>query len=109
MPMDLGSGQIATNSEPSYDARSRPRAEPRTAQSVRPYDRRPLNGAQAVDAAEARLNESWVFPDTTGHMVASGLAQELAATLCAYGMVGGEVAQMEHRLDRTASPLTSDI
>jgi hypothetical protein len=47
-----------------------------------------------VDAAAARLDESWVQPDNTGHMLASGLAEELAATLCAYGMVAAEVDHM---------------
>jgi len=51
-----------------------------------------LDWADAVDAAAARLIGSWVNPDTTDHMVASGLADEFAATLCAYGMAPAEVA-----------------
>jgi hypothetical protein len=51
-----------------------------------------VDWADAVDAAAARLIESWVSPDTTDHIVASGLADEFAATLCAYGMAPAEVA-----------------
>jgi hypothetical protein len=58
------------------------------------HDPRPLDWGHVVDAAAARLEESWVRPDSTGHMLASGLAEELAATLCAYGMVAEEVGHM---------------
>jgi hypothetical protein len=64
---------------------------------VPPHDPRPLDWGQAVDAAAARLEESWVKPDATGHMLALGLADELAATLCAYGMVAAEVDHMHHK------------
>jgi len=57
-----------------------------------PANRGVLDWADAVDAAAARLIGSWVNPDTTDHMVASGLADEFAATLCAYGMAPAEVA-----------------
>jgi hypothetical protein len=59
-----------------------------------------LDWADAVDAAAARLIGSWVNPDTTDHIVASGLADEFAATLCAYGMAPAEVAHhIQDRLD----------
>jgi hypothetical protein len=64
----------------------------------RPSNSGPLAWADAVDAAAARLIGSWVNPDTTDHMVASGLADEFAATLCAYGMAPAEVAH--HMRDR---------
>jgi hypothetical protein len=66
----------------------------------RPHDPRPLDWGHVVDAAAARLEESWVRPDNTGHMLASGLAEELAATLCAYGMVAAEVDHM-HQHENT--------
>ena len=64
-------------------------------------DARPLDWGQVVDAAAARLEESWVRPDATGYMAASGLADEFAATLCAYGMVADEVEHMRDRMDET--------
>jgi hypothetical protein len=67
--------------------------------ATRPQDPRPLDWGHVVDAAAARLEESWVRPDNTGHMLASGLAEELAATLCAYGMVAEEVDHMHHHED----------
>ncbi|MGA3002988.1 MAG: hypothetical protein ABSE20_14825 [Acetobacteraceae bacterium] len=66
---------------------------------IRPHDPRPLDWGHVVDAAAARLEESWVRPDNTGHMLASGLADELAATLCAYGMVAAEVDHMHDHGD----------
>jgi len=65
----------------------------------RPHDARPLDWGHVVDAAAARLEESWVRPDSTGHMLASGLADELAATLCAYGMVASEIDHMHDHED----------
>jgi hypothetical protein len=66
---------------------------------IRPHDPRPLDWSHVVDAAAARLEESWVRPDDSGHMLASGLAEELAATLCAYGMVAAEVDHMHDHAD----------
>ena len=66
---------------------------------VRPHNPRPLDWDHVVDAATARLEESWVRPDNSGHMLASGLAEELAATLCAYGMVAAEVDHMRDHAD----------
>jgi hypothetical protein len=77
-----------------------------TALPVLPHDPRPLDWGHVLDAAAARLEESWVRPDVTGHMLASGLADELAATLCAYGMVAEEVDHMhEHSLPPDEPPL----
>jgi len=76
-------------------------------QVIRPHDSRPLDWGHVVDAAAARLEESWVRPDNTGHMLASGLAEELAATLCAYGMVAAEVDHMhDHEDAQHAGPRT---
>jgi len=72
--------------------------------AILPHDPRPLDWGHVVDAAAARLDESWVRPDTTGHMLASGLAEELAATLCAYGMVAAEVDHMHDHEE----PLSGD-
>ena len=66
---------------------------------IRSQDPRPLDWSHAVDAAAARLEESWVRPDSTGHMLSCGLAAELAATLCAYGMVAAEVDHMNGHHD----------
>jgi hypothetical protein len=65
------------------------------------HEPRPLDWGHVVDAAAARLDESWVRPDTSGHMLASGLAEELAATLCAYGMVAAEI---DHMHDQEVAP-----
>jgi hypothetical protein len=61
---------------------------------------RPLDWEHVVDAAAARLEESWVRPDATGYMMASGLADEFAATLCAYGMAAEEADHMHVRMDK---------
>lgn len=77
---------------------------PVQSQVIRPHDPRPLDWGHVVDAAAARLEESWVRPDSSGHMLASGLADELAATLCAYGMVAAEVDHMhDHEEAQPAS------
>jgi hypothetical protein len=70
---------------------------------IQPHDPRPLDWRHAVEAATARLDESWVHPDSTGQMVALGLADELAATLCAYGMVAAEIDHMHARADDPTS------
>ncbi len=62
-----------------------------------------LEWADAVHAAAARLSETSVVPATEAGMVESGLADEFAATLCAYGLASDEVAHHAH--DRTADPL----
>jgi len=76
-----------------------PGREPDSGAVAQPHVPRPLDWGHVVDAAAARLEESWVHPDTTGHMVASGLAGELAATLCAYGMEAEEVDHMNDMAD----------
>jgi hypothetical protein len=53
-----------------------------------------LDWGHVVDVAAARLEESWVSPDMTGFMMTSGLADEFAATLCAYGMAAAEADRM---------------
>ena len=42
----------------------------------------------------------WVRPDETGRMLSSGMADEFAATLCAFGMVAEEVVHMQVHSDR---------
>ena len=78
-------------------------AAPLPAQALRAHEPRPLEWGLVVDAAAARLEESWVRPDNTGHMLASGLADELAATLCAYGMSAAEVDHMNDHADTLAA------
>jgi hypothetical protein len=65
--------------------------------TILPHDPPPLTIEQAIDIAEARLDEAWFQPDARHHMVESGLAQEFAATLCAYGLIEEE---REHTRDR---------
>ena len=68
-------------------------------ESVSIYGQRPVDWEHVVDAAAARLEESWIRPDATGHMMTSGLAEEFAATLCAYGMAAAETDHMQGRMD----------
>ena len=58
---------------------------------------KPLDWDHAREAAAARLIESSIAPDTIAHMEASGQADELAATLCAYGLLTEEVEHMHRR------------
>ena len=51
----------------------------------------PLDWREAMRAATARLNEGWELPETRCH---SAVEEELAAFLCAYGMLGDEVDRM---------------
>lgn len=96
MTMDLLKISVKPELE-QPDAASLP--APVSDEIIRPHDPRPLDWGHVVDAAAARLEESWVRPDATGHMLASGLAEELAATLCAYGMVAAEVDHMHDHED----------
>jgi hypothetical protein len=96
MTMDLFKVPVRTVTEQS-EAAGMPAPPPDLA--IRPHDPRPLDWGHVVDAAAARLEESWVRPDSTGHMLASGLAEELAATLCAYGMSAAEVDHMHDHED----------
>jgi hypothetical protein len=96
MTMDLFKVPVNITTEQS-DAGGMPAPAPNPV--VRPHDPRPLDWGHVVDAAAARLEESWVRPDSTGHMLASGLAEELAATLCAYGMSAAEVDHMHDHED----------
>jgi hypothetical protein len=48
-------------------------------------------------AAEARLNEVRIEPGTGDHPLVAGAAVELAAELCAYGMLADEVDHMRAR------------
>jgi hypothetical protein len=70
------------------------------------HDAATLDWASAVDAAAARLIQAWHARDTNDHMVQSGLADEFAATLCAYGMAPDEIARHLH--DLIGDPLASD-
>lgn len=91
MTMDLGKVPVDKSLEQAKPAGVPAAVDDRV---VRPPPARPLDWSHAVNAAAARLEESWVRPDSTGHMLASGLAEELAATLCAFGMVASEVDHM---------------
>jgi len=50
----------------------------------------PLDLSCATDIATARLNEGWLLPETGVHPAVAGLAAELAAFLCAYGLLAEE-------------------
>jgi hypothetical protein len=96
MTMDLFTVPVKMVAEQA-DAGGMPAPAPKPI--IRSHDARPLDWGHVVDAAAARLEESWVRPDSTGHMLASGLAEELAATLCAYGMSAAEVDHMHDQED----------
>ncbi len=64
-----------------------------------PHEPRPLDWKEAVHAAEARLNEVRIAPGTGDHPVVASAAVELAAELCAYGMLADEVDHMRERED----------
>jgi len=59
-----------------------------------------LEWEDALEAAAARLIETAIEHDNLAHMEESVMANELAAQLCAYGLVMDEVAhQLEHEAD----------
>jgi hypothetical protein len=99
MSMDLSNTLVDSVTEQRDTARP-PASDAQTTHEVRPHDPRPLDWGHAVDLAVARLEESWVRPDGTGHMLSSGLADEFAATLCAFGMVAEEVVHMHAHADK---------
>jgi hypothetical protein len=66
----------------------------------RSAESRSLDWDQAVRAAVARLGEGWPETDTTGHSAAAGLAEELGALLCAYGLLAQEVHRGRDRADK---------
>jgi len=105
MTMDLLKVPVETTPE-QPDAGNPSASVPETV--IHPHDSRPLDWGHVVDAAAARLEESWVRPDNTGHMLASGLAEELAATLCAYGMVAEEVIHMHDHENAAAGRQRTD-
>jgi len=104
MSTDLNNDMVKSATHRADDAQSAfPDQDRDFAPDGHPHDPRALDWGQAVDAAAARLEESWIKPDTTGHMLASGLADELAATLCAYGMVASEVKHMHDHADQLSA------
>ena len=56
-----------------------------------PLEPRTLDWITAVDTAAVRLNEGFGLQYPMNDPVLIGLAQELAALLCAYGMVAEEI------------------
>ena len=58
---------------------------------------RTVDWGQAVCAAAGRLNEAWALPQTTCHPAGAGVEEELAALLCAYGVLTTEVDRMRDR------------
>ncbi len=42
---------------------------------------------QAVSAASGRVNEKWILSLTGSHPAVAGMGEELAAFMCAYGML----------------------
>jgi len=53
-----------------------------------------LDLEEARRVAAARLKEGWISPDTANHPVAAALVEELAALLCAYGLLAKEAERM---------------
>lgn len=104
MTMDLCKSLVEAITE-RPDAARPPAPEPGANPVRNPHEQRPVDWDHAVHAAAARLEEAWIQPDLTGYMRASGLADEFAATLCAYGMVAAEVDHMVRRFaDRPSAP-----
>jgi hypothetical protein len=56
----------------------------------------------AIRAAAARLKESWLLPETRNHPAVAALAVELAAFLCAYGLLADEVRRGRAQADNPA-------
>jgi hypothetical protein len=55
-----------------------------------------LDWGQAVRATTARLDEGWELPETKCD---PAVEEELAALLCAYGVLGDEVGRMDAGLE----------
>jgi hypothetical protein len=69
----------------------------------------PLDWAQAVRAATARLHDGWESPETDCHLAMAELEEELAAFLCAYGVIGDEVDRLHAFRTATCTPSFDDI
>jgi len=61
--------------------------------------RRPLDFAFALDAATARLNEQVFGAEPADPLAESGMRQELASALCAFGELANEADHMRTRAD----------
>ena len=61
-----------------------------------------LEWDDAIRAAAARLKESWLLPETQHHPAVATLAVELAAFLCAYGLLAEEVRRSQAQADNPA-------
>jgi hypothetical protein len=68
-------------------------------------ERRPLDWSEAVRAADARLAEQQIEPGSPARP-AEGEAEELAALICAYGLLAGEVDHMRARIPSPAAVRT---
>lgn len=64
-----------------------------------PDPREPLDWGHARTVAAARLVESSIEHDNVAHTAASGMADEFAAQLCAYGLFADEVVHMHSHDD----------
>jgi hypothetical protein len=73
--------------------------EPDVGQVNAPRQPRSLDWREAICAAEARLNEVRIGPGTGDQPLVAGAAVELAAELCAFGMLADEVDHMRTRAD----------
>jgi hypothetical protein len=61
-----------------------------------------LDWDHAIRVAAARLKESWLLPETRNHPAVVALAVELAAFLCAYGLLAEEVRRARAKADNAA-------
>jgi hypothetical protein len=86
-----------------------PVPEPGEIRFNHPIESRPLDWEHAVRAAAGRLSEKWVLSDTIRHPVMDGLARQLAALLCAYGMLPAEVERMETHADEPPAGTLSTL
>jgi hypothetical protein len=83
-----------------YDAADRPSpaAHPGTVEPTGPLD-----WDCVLEVASARLIESSIEHDTIDHMKASGMADDFAAQLCAYGLAAGELVHMHRHVEANES------
>jgi len=72
-------------------------------------DASPLDWKQAVLAATARLQDGWQLPETNCHLAMAPLEEELAAFLCAYGVIENEVDRLHAFRSETCTPSHGDI
>lgn len=89
-PNDMARKTVERPCVPSLLART---SEPESGCLNHSLETRPVDWDQAMCAAAARLNEGWLLPETGNHPAVAELVWELAALMCAYGLVAEEVGR----------------